>query len=122
MSTTGGELGFLQLCADRRFHRVIMEAFEQAAGLAPDGYWIEAIVGGAPGQALRSRAADFARSKGATQLAWSAHGDACGGFPDTPNERLREMLERTVERRRVEYPDATHYVFFATERRIERLA
>jgi hypothetical protein len=98
-----------------------MEAFEKAAGLKPDAYWIEAAVGGSPGQALRSRAADFARAHGATHMAWTAHGDECGGFPDTSNERIRELLERTADRRRLEYPDATHYVFFASGRRVTRI-
>jgi len=99
-----------------------MEAFEQAAGLAVDRYWIEATVGGAPGQALRPRAADHAYANGARLMGWAAHGDACGGFPDADNERIREMLERTVLRRRLEYPDAEHYVFFAAGRRVTRLA
>ena len=40
--------GFLQLCSDLRFHRATMAAFEEATGLAEDGYWIEARPGGAP--------------------------------------------------------------------------
>jgi hypothetical protein len=116
------ELGFLQLCADRRFHRRTMDEFERASGLASDGYWIEAVVGGAPSETLRTRAADFARSKGATHMAWAAHGDECGGYPDTPNDRLRELLAEIAERRRRDYPDATHYVFFATAAGVERLA
>jgi hypothetical protein len=115
-------LGFLQLCSDRRFHRRIMESFEQASGLAPDEYWLEIVVGGAPGQGARTMAAEFARSKGARHMGWAAHGDECGGFPDTSNEQMREMLERTVERRRRDYQDATHYVFFATLGGVDRLA
>jgi hypothetical protein len=39
---TAGQLGFVQLWADRRFHRPTMEAFEQAARLAPSR-WIDPI-------------------------------------------------------------------------------
>jgi hypothetical protein len=115
-------LGFLHLCADRRFHRRTMEEFEQAAGLAPDRYWVEATVGGAPAQALRPRGADYAYGHGARHMAWAAHGEACGAFPGADDERIREMLERTVLRRRLEYPDAQHYVLFASGRRVTRLA
>ena len=116
------QLGFLHLCDDRRFHRKTMDAFEQATGLASDRYWIEATVGGAPGQALRPRGADYAYRQGARHLAWAAHGDDCGGFPGADDDRIREMLERTVVRRRLEYPEAQHYVFFAAGRRLTRLA
>jgi hypothetical protein len=116
------QLGFLQMCSDRRFHRRIMEEFEQTAGLAPDEYWIEVVVGGAAGQVVLTRAAEFARSKGATHMCWAAHGDECGGFPGQANDRVRGLLEHTVELRRGDFPDATHHAFFATTAGIERLA
>jgi hypothetical protein len=112
----------VHLCADRRFHRRTMEAFELAAGLGPDRYWAEATVGGAPAQALRPRGADYAYGHGARHMAWAAHGGGCGAFPGADDERIREMLERTVLRRRLEYPDAQHYVFFAVGRSVTRLA
>jgi hypothetical protein len=118
----GGRLGFLQLCAERRFHRLTMDAFEQATGLAPTDYWIEAVAGGAPALALRTRAMEFARSQGATVMGWAAHGDVCGGFPGADDDRIRAMLETTVARRRHEYPAAEHLAFFATGRRVSRLA
>src|SRR6266700_7225966 len=41
--------GFLQLCADRRFHRDIQERFQRDAKLpSPLDYWIHADAGGAP--------------------------------------------------------------------------
>jgi hypothetical protein len=41
--------GFLQLCADRRFHRLIQQAFKEDAGLASrEDYWIHADAGGTP--------------------------------------------------------------------------
>ena len=115
-------LGFLQLCADRRFHRATMLAFEEATGLAPTAYWIEAASGGAPGQALRTRALEHAHRQGARVMGWAAHGDGCGGFPDVGDDRLRAMLETTLARRRVEYPDAEHLAFFGSGSRVTRLA
>ena len=116
------QLGFLQLCADRRFHRATMLAFEEATGLEPTAYWIEALSGGAPGQALRTRALDLAHRKGARLMGWAAHGDDCGGFPGVADDRMRAMLETTVARRRVEYPDAEHFAFFGSGRRVTRLS
>jgi hypothetical protein len=116
-----GRLGFLQLCADRRFHRLTMDAFEEATGFAPTDYWIEALAGGAPAVALRTRATEFARSQGATVMGWAAHGDDCGGFPGADDERIRAMLATTVARRRLEYPGAEHLVFFGSGRRVSRV-
>jgi hypothetical protein len=114
-------LGFLQLCVDRRFHRLTMAAFEEATGLASTAYWIEAVVGGAPGHALRPRGAEYARAHGARVMGWAAHGNGCGGFPDVGDDRLRAMLEATLGRRRVEYPDAEHLAFFGSGSRVTRL-
>ena len=71
------ELGYLQLCADRRFHYLTMTAFEEATGLEPEQYWIEARSGGAPAYADRTRAARFAYHEGASHFGWAAHGDVC---------------------------------------------
>jgi hypothetical protein len=118
----GRRLGFLQLCAERRFHRLTMDAFERETGLSPTDYWIEALAGGAPAVALRTRAMEFARSQGATVMGWAAHGDVCGGFPGTGDDRIRAMLETTVARRRLEYPAAEHLVFFGGGKRVTRVA
>jgi hypothetical protein len=114
-------LGYLQLCSDRRFHRATMTAFEESTGLAPTAYWVEAVVGGAPAYALRPRGAEYARSYGARLMGWAAHGDGCGAFPGADDARIRGMLEVTVARRRLEYPDAEHLVFFGAGRRVSRL-
>jgi hypothetical protein len=42
--------------------------------------------------------------------------------PAADDDGIREMLERTATRRRLEYPDAVHYVFFGAGRRVSRLA
>ena len=98
-----------------------MEAFERATGLRPDEYWIEATPGGAPAFGTRTRASDVAHANGARVMGWAAHGERCGGFPDASDERMREMLLRAVERRRVDYPDSEHLTFFGRGRCIELL-
>jgi hypothetical protein len=99
-----------------------MTAFEQATGLAPTQYWVEAVFGGAPGHALRPRGAEYARGHGARVMGWAAHGGGCGAFPAADDDRIRAMLETTVARRRIEYPDAEHLVFFGAGRRVTRIA
>ena len=108
-------LGFLPLCAERRFHRRVMEAFERVTGLGPDGYWIEARPGGAPSWDDNTRGARLAHQAGATHMGWAAHGDVCLGFPGKSNAELRRMLERTARRRAEEFPHARHYLLFAGE-------
>src|SRR5262245_27275447 len=105
--------GFLQLCADRRFHRATMLAFERATGLPPDGYWIEARPGGAPSWADNTRASRLAHRNGAVYMGWAAHGDGCLGFPGEPNGRMADRLARTVRKRAEEFPKATHVGLFA---------
>ena len=110
-------LGFLQLCADRRFHRIIQERFQLDAKLkSPEDYWIHADAGGTPKMADRVGAPDYCyRDKKVRLMGWSAHGDICGGFgPNVPDEVIRQAL-LVVSRRKVEeYPDAAHFVYFAT--------
>jgi hypothetical protein len=106
------ELGYLQLCADRRFHHLTMKAFEGATGLEPEQYWIEARSGGAPAYADRTRAARFAYREGATHFGWAAHGDGCRGFHGESNAEMRRRLERTVRARMDDFPRATHYELF----------
>jgi hypothetical protein len=72
--------GFLQLCADRRFHKCIQERFQEDAELeAPDQYWIHADAGGTPRRALlvtaRRKVADY---PGATHYIFRDNG-AGGG-------------------------------------------
>jgi hypothetical protein len=107
-------LGFLQLCADRRFHRATMAAFEAETGLGPDGYWIEAAAGGAPMLGTFTPTARFACEKGARIMGWAAHGDACGGFPGLTNDEIMAKLEAAARERANELPDAEHWMLFAT--------
>ncbi len=111
--------GYLQLCSDLRFHRATMAAFEDATGLAEDGYWIEARPGGAPSWADNTRAARLAHARGAVFMGWAAHGDECLGFPGEPNERIRSRLERALNARAQEFPRATHVGLFATGDEVE---
>ena len=116
---TEERLGFLQLCAERRFHRKVMEAFERAAGLEPDGYWIEARPGGAPSWTDNTRGSRIAYRNGAMHMGWGAHGDVCLGLPGKSNAELRRMLEATARRRAEEFPRAEHYLVFATDDGVE---
>ena len=112
-------LGFLQLCAERRFHRATMHAFEQAAGLAPDGYWIEARAGGSPSWDDNTRTARTAFRIGARHMGWSAHGDTCLRYPGLSDAELRRRLERAAARRAEEFPAARHYLLFALPGAVE---
>ncbi len=114
--------GFLQLCSDRRFHLLTMEAFEDLTGLEPDEYWIEARPGGAPSWADNTRAARLAHKEGAAHMGWMAHGDHCLGFPRTSNEEMRAKLARTVRKRAEEFPGARHYALFGEGEKIEVVA
>src|SRR5690348_4318346 len=73
--------GFLQLCADRRFHREIQERFQRDAKLSsPLDYWIHADAGGAPMMLGLTTAPSYCyEQKGVRLMGWSAHGDVCGG-------------------------------------------
>jgi hypothetical protein len=108
-------LGFLQLCSERRYHRKIMSAFEDATGLAPDEYWIEARPGGAPAYADKTIAARHAYKNGARQMGWAAHGEGCGGFPGASNEELRQRLRRAARKRTEDFPLAAHYQLFGED-------
>jgi hypothetical protein len=110
-------LGFLQLCADRRFHRSIQEQFQKDTGInTPEDYWIHADAGGTPKMECLRTAPDYVYyDKGVRLMGWAAHGDGCGGFgPNVPDDVIRQAL-LVVSRRKVEeYPDANHFIYFAT--------
>jgi len=110
-------LGFLQLCADRRFHRCLQDQFQKDTGInSPQDYWIHADAGGTPKMECQRIAPDYCYyDKGARLMGWSAHGDICGGFgPDVPDDVIQKAL-LVVARRKVEdYPDANHFIYFAT--------
>ena len=110
-------MGFLQLCADRRFHRCIQEQFQKDAKIPKaDEYWIHADAGGSATMVQSTAAPDYCYHKMKVgKMGWSAHGQGCGGFPDEPgDEFIREKLEEAVETQRDRYPDAEHFVYFAT--------
>jgi hypothetical protein len=105
--------GFLQLCADRRFHRLTMLEFERITGLAADEYWIEARAGGAPSWSDNSKTSRYAYGEGARYMGWAGHGDHCGGFPGISNEEMRQKVERAMKSRAEEFPEAEHFALFA---------
>lgn len=110
-------LGFLQLCADRRFHRCIQEQFQRDVGMnSPEDYWIHADAGGTPKMECQRTAPDYCYyDKGVRLMGWSAHGDICGGFgPNVPDEVIQQALVVVSRRKAEEYSDATHFVYFAT--------
>jgi broad specificity phosphatase PhoE len=116
---SGGALGFLQLCADRRFHRAVMGAFERETDLRLDEYWIEARAGGAPSWAENTKTSRLAHRGGARFMGWAAHGAECLGFPGESDDELRARLERVAARRAEEFPRAVHVVLFALPDRVE---
>lgn len=111
-------LGFLQLCSDRRFHFLTMQAFEELTGLLEDGYWIEARPGGAPSWADNTKIGRLAYREGAAHMGWAAHGDRCAGFHGASNDELRAKLVGTVRKRAQEFPRAAHYGLFGEGDRV----
>ena len=116
--------GFLQLCADRRFHRLIQQAFKEDAGLASrEDYWIHADAGGTPKMECQRITPDYCYiNKEARLMGWSAHGDKCGGFgEEVPDDVIQRELCNTMQRNVRKYPLATHFIYFATVRDRETL-
>ena len=109
-------MGFLQLCADRRFHRCLMKRFQDDAKLdAPEKYWIHADAGGTPAMAELTAAPDYCYyTKGVKVMGWSAHGGGCGGFPYTEDDEIRRELEKVAQEKAAKYTKASHFVYFAT--------
>src|ERR1044072_2684380 len=110
-------LGFLQLCADRRFHRLIQDQFQKDARLpTPEDYWIHADAGGTPKMECARTAPDSCyHTKGARKMGWSAHGDNCGGFgSNVPDDVIKQALLVIARRKVEEYPEAEHFIYFAT--------
>jgi len=110
--------GFLQLCADRRFHRIIQEEFKKDAGLnTREDYWIHADAGGTPKMADQNVTPDFCYYKNKVRLmGWSAHGANCGGFGDGVEDiEIRRALCVTMQGKVKEYPEAKHFIYFVTE-------
>jgi|SRR5437667_3414505 len=109
-------LGFLQMCADRRFHRCIQERFQLDAGLGtPEDYWIHADAGGTPRMADQTLAPNYCYfDKKVRKMGWSAHGDKCGGWPGVPDDEIRKKLIETMRKKVLDYPLARHFIYFAT--------
>jgi hypothetical protein len=113
-------LGFLQLCADRRFHRAILDQFQEDGGLAgPEDCWIHADAGGTPKMECQRTAPDYCYyDKGVRLMGWSAHGDVCGGFgPDVPDDEIEQALLVIARRKIEEYPEADHFIYFVTTKK-----
>ncbi|HWW76232.1 MAG TPA: hypothetical protein VNZ44_12595 [Pyrinomonadaceae bacterium] len=109
--------GFLQLCADRRFHRCIQQEFKKDAGLnAREDYWIHADAGGTPKMAGARVAPDYCyHQKRVRLMGWSAHGDKCGGFGEhVPDDDIRQELCETMQKNVRDYPLAKHFIYFVT--------
>ena len=109
-------LGFLQLCADRRFHKCIQDRFQKDAKLAlPEDYWIHADAGGTPRMASQIGAPDYCYYDNSVRLmGWSAHGNKCGGFPGVGDDEIWRALIITARCKAIDYPLAKHFVYFAT--------
>jgi len=111
--------GFLQLCADRRFHKCIQRAFKEDAGLSSrEDYWIHADAGGTPKMEYQRITPDYCYiNKEVRLMGWSAHGAGCGGFgEDVPDEVIQRELCNTMQRNVRKYALATHFIYFATVR------
>lgn len=113
-------LGFLQLCADRRFHRAIMDQFQHDAGLeGSEDCWIHADAGGTPKMECQRTAPDYCYYDNEVRLmGWSAHGDVCGGFgKNVPDDVIEQALLVVARRKIEEYPKAQHFVYFVTTKK-----
>lgn len=109
--------GFLQLCADRRFHKLIQQEFRKDAKLSSrEDYWIHADAGGTPKMADQRITPDYCYFKKYVRLmGWSAHGDGCGGFgEEVPDDVIIRDLCKTMQRNVRDYPVAKHFIYFVT--------
>jgi hypothetical protein len=109
--------GFLQLCADRRFHKCIQQEFKKDAKLTSrEDYWIHADAGGTPKMADQCVTPNYCYiTKGVRLMGWSAHGDKCGGFgEDVDDIEIRRALCETMQGKVKEYPKAKHFIYFVT--------
>lgn len=115
-------MGFLQLCADRRFHKSIQQAFEEDAGLTSrEAYWIHADAGGTPKMECQRITPDYCYiNKEVRLMGWSAHGAGCGGFgEEVPDEVIMRELCATMQRNVRKYALAKHFIYFVTVRNRE---
>jgi hypothetical protein len=110
--------GFLQLCADRRFHKCIQQEFTKDAKLSShEDYWIHADAGGTPKMADQRVTPDFCykQPNNVRLMGWSAHGANCGGFGyGVKDHVIRQALCETMQGKVKEYPEAKHFIYFVT--------
>ena len=109
--------GFLQMCADRRFHKLIQQEFKKDAKLpSREDYWIHADAGGTPKMAAQKVTPDYCYNKKDVRLmGWSAHGHNCGGFGDGVDDiEIRGALCTTMQKNVKDYPEAKHFIYFVT--------
>lgn len=110
-------LGFLQLCADRRFHSLIQAEFQRDAKLKTStDYWIHADAGGTPKMEGLTIAPNYCYKKKKVRLmGWSAHGAGCGGFgEEVPDHVIRKALKDSLKLQKKRYPKARHFCYFVT--------
>ena len=110
-------LGFLQLCADRRFHKLLQQEFKKDAKLSSrEDYWIHADAGGTPKMGDQKVTPDYCYGpKKVRLMGWSAHGDVCGGYgADVPDDVIKRELCKTMQKNVRDYPLATHFIYFVT--------
>ena len=109
--------GFLQMCADRRFHNLIQKQFKKDAGLTSrEDYWIHADAGGTPKMAHLIIAPNYCyNDKKVRLMGWAAHGDNCGGFGSgVDDDEIMLALCKTMEGKVKDYPKAKHFIYFVT--------
>ena len=109
--------GFLQLCADRRFHALIRRQFQHDARLSsPEDYWIHADAGGTPKMVDSKITPRFCYIDNTVRLmGWSAHGDKCGGFGnEVKDDVIKQALCESMQKNVKEYPEAKHFIYFVT--------
>jgi hypothetical protein len=114
--------GFLQLCADRRFHSLIQQGFKKDANLSSrDDYWIHADAGGTPKMMDQRVTPDYCYvNKNVRLMGWSAHGAGCGGFgEEVPDEVIMNALCKSMQVNVRKYPLAKHFIYFVTVREEE---
>jgi len=109
--------GYLQLCADRRFHNLLQSEFQRDAELPETtDYWIHADAGGTPKMADLTLLPSWCyNDKEVRLMGWSAHGAGCGGYgEDVKDKVIWNELWETFEAQRRRYPDARHFCYFVT--------
>ncbi|MGA9773236.1 MAG: hypothetical protein WBV94_29665 [Blastocatellia bacterium] len=109
--------GFLQLCADRRFHSCIQQEFKKDANLTSrEDYWIHADAGGTPKMESQRTTPNYCyHDKKVRLMGWSAHGAGCGGFGEhVPDNVIMRELCTTMQKNVKEYPLAKHFIYFVT--------